>query len=154
MLGELGRNLVEDRHHLVCYLTCIVEDVITIDCQHITFSSIYGIKVFGLNILFDGLRHSSNYHIETESIHCLTMESLSHRLPLYIHFPYQVHQHIITCSPKKLFKVHRVHLNRTFFRWEHDALCVFLDTYQRSRLNVVISSVGHQKLDGCSRSGA
>ena len=45
MLGELRRNLIEDRYHLVGYLTSIIEDVVTIDGQHIALGSIYGIEL-------------------------------------------------------------------------------------------------------------
>ena len=150
MLGELRGNLVEDRYYLVGYLPSIIEDVVTIYGKHIALGSIYGIKVLGLNILLDGLWHSSNNHVETESIHSLTMESLAHRLPLCVHLLYQVHQHVIACGPKELFKVHRVHLDGAFFRGEYNALSILLDAHQRSRLDIVISTISHQKFDRSS----
>ena len=153
MLRKLRRNLIENRHYLVGNLTSVIEDVVTVDGQHIAFGGIYGIEIFRLNIFLDGLRHSSHYHIETKCIHCLTMESLSHWLLFCIHLTYQVHQHIITSGPKKLFKVHWVHLYRAFFRWQYNALCIFLNAYQWTCLYVIVSTIFYQKLDGSSRPG-
>ena len=151
VLRELRGYLVEDRHHLVGHLSCIIEYVVTIDGQNVALRYIYGIEIFRFNILLNGLWHTSHYHIKAESIHSLTMESLPHRFLFCKHLPYQVHQHIITCSPKKLFKVHWVHLYRTLFRWKYDTLSVFLDAHQRPRLNVVVSTICYQKLNGSSR---
>ena len=58
------------------------------------------------------------------------MESLSHWFLFCIHFPNQVHQHIVTSGPKKLFKVHWEHLYRALFGWEYDTLGILLDAYQ------------------------
>ena len=45
--------MVEYGRHLVGNLTCVIENVVAIDCQNIAFSGIYSIEIFSLNILLN-----------------------------------------------------------------------------------------------------
>ena len=54
---------------------------------------------------------------------------------------------MVSDCPKKLFIIHRVHIDSAFFAGDQNVFHILLNRNQRARFNVVISMVFYQMLD-------
>ena len=74
------------------------------------------------------------------------MCSIPKRLSILKSCFYSRHCGSIPLCPQELLKVHGIHLQLFFLGWYKDVLYILFDTYQRSRLNIIISAIGYQIL--------
>ena len=78
----------------------------------------------------------------------------THRLFLVILAFYIGHQDFVPHSPEEFFKVHRIHINTFFLRWNDNILYVFLDGDEGACFKVIKGAVLYQRLDSFPGAGA
>ena len=127
----------------------ILANIIAINAQDVTLTLIYLVKISCIHISLHCLRHTSNDHILTEIVQCLTMESLHGLSLLKLHLD-KWHHHFIPHCPKKLLEIHRIHFYGMLFGWQHNILHILFDGYERACLDIVKPMVCHQVLNGRS----
>ena len=128
-------------------------DIRPIKGQNIPFDAVYPVKIFAFSIFLHRLRHSTHNEILSEIVHCLTVHHLSHSFPGIELFTNNFHQGIIAHRPQKFFKIHRIHLDMSFFGRNNDVLDIFPDRHKRPCFQIIIPAIRNQIFDCRPRTG-
>ena len=77
----------------------ILVDAVVVKIQYLPFHTVNILKQFGVQILQNGLRHSSDNHIQTEIVHQLAVHGLADRFLRGEFHTDKVHKRLLAKSP-------------------------------------------------------
>ena len=146
MPRKLRWNCVEHGQRLVLEHPTILLDVRAIQGKYVALHRIHHLKIACFDEFRYGLRHPAHDHVLPEHIHDLAMHIRAERLHVRKPLAYERHCRHVTHSPEELLEVHGVHRNAVFLAWDENVLYVLVDRYERTGLNVVVTSVRHKML--------
>ena len=129
----------------------VLLDVSAIQREDVALDRIHRLQVVRCGELRHGLRHPADYHVLAEHIHDLAMHIRAERFHVRKALPHKRHRRRIAHRPEKFLEVHWIHRDAMLLAWNENVLDVLVDRYQRTRLDVVVASVGDEMLDCLSR---
>ena len=150
MALKFSRNGVENAFHLLFKTISMFFNVLTIEVEDHALFPVDLEEIAMLDKVLHHLRHSANQQVFAEIIHCLGMDGAKWPFLFKAVFD-ERHHHLVAQSPKKFLEIHRIHLDAPLFRGNQYVLDILVDGNQRASLDVIITPVGHQMLDGRPR---
>lgn len=150
MLGQKCGYTVQNASCFRAFVRFEFDSIIPVQVNDRPFHGFDFIEIVAFNERLCRLRHASDQHVRGVLPHQMFVYRVPQRSEGHERFSKEVYRRDVSLSPQEFFKVQRMHLYAHLFRWDEDSFYVLFKRYERTCLNVAVTSILDKVLDELS----